>query len=80
MGVYTKTGDAGETGLYTGERILKDSLRVEAYGSVDESNAAMAMARAFCQKKPVTHWLQKLHVNGHPRAMLGIATRVPSGI
>ncbi len=63
MGVYTKTGDAGETGLYTGERILKDSLRVEAYGSVDESNAAMAMARAFCQKKPVTHWLQKLQKN-----------------
>ena len=53
MGVYTKTGDAGQTGLYTGERIAKDSLRVEAYGSVDESNAALAMARAFCQKQEV---------------------------
>ena len=63
MGVYTKTGDAGETGLYTGERILKDSLRVEAYGSVDESSAAMAMARAFCQKKPVIDWLHKLQKN-----------------
>ena len=63
MGVYTKTGDAGQTGLYTGERIAKDSLRVEAYGSVDESNAALAMARAFCQKQEVVDWLCKLQKN-----------------
>ena len=35
MGVYTKTGDHGTTGLFTGERVDKDSIRVEAYGSVD---------------------------------------------
>ncbi len=63
MGVYTKTGDSGETGLYTGERIAKDSLRVEAYGSVDESNAALGMARAFCTHKVVKDWLYKLQQN-----------------
>jgi cob(I)alamin adenosyltransferase len=44
--VYTRSGDAGETSLATGERIPKDDARVEAYGTVDELNAALAMARA----------------------------------
>ena len=48
MGVYTKTGDHGQTGLYSGERVDKASARVEAYGTVDEANSALAMARAFC--------------------------------
>ena len=46
MKVYTKTGDKGTTGLYTGQRVDKDSLRVEAYGNVDEINSALGMARA----------------------------------
>ena len=37
--VYTKTGDAVTTGLYTGERVPKSSLRVEAYGTIDELQA-----------------------------------------
>ncbi|HEY6210268.1 MAG TPA: ATP:cob(I)alamin adenosyltransferase, partial [Gemmatimonadales bacterium] len=37
--IYTKTGDAGETGLLGGGRVPKDHLRVEAYGQVDELNA-----------------------------------------
>jgi cob(I)alamin adenosyltransferase len=53
MSVYTKTGDGGTTGLLTGERIDKASLKVEAYGTVDEFNSALAMARAFCQKDSV---------------------------
>ncbi len=53
MGVYTKTGDKGETGLYTGERVKKSSLRVEAYGTVDELDSALAMARAFCRKEEI---------------------------
>ena len=63
MGVYTKTGDKGETGLYTGERVRKSSLRVEAYGTVDELDSAFAMARAFCQNEDVRkkiYGLQKL--------------------
>jgi cob(I)alamin adenosyltransferase len=43
--IYTRTGDDGTTGLGTGERVRKDSLRVEAYGTVDETNAAIGMAR-----------------------------------
>lgn len=39
MKIYTKTGDKGETGLYGGKRVSKDTPRVEAYGEVDELNA-----------------------------------------
>jgi cob(I)alamin adenosyltransferase len=46
MKIYTKTGDKGETGLYGGERVAKDSLRVAAYGTVDEANSAIGMARS----------------------------------
>ena len=53
MSVYTKTGDDGKTGLYTGERIEKHSLRVNTYGAVDEANSALAMARAFSEKPKV---------------------------
>ena len=46
MKIYTKTGDKGETGLIGGTRVLKSSLRVEAYGEVDELNAVLGNARA----------------------------------
>jgi cob(I)alamin adenosyltransferase len=39
MKIYTKTGDKGETGLFGGERVSKDSLRISAYGTMDELNA-----------------------------------------
>jgi cob(I)alamin adenosyltransferase len=42
--IYTRTGDDGTTGLGTGSRIEKDSVRVEAYGDVDEANAAIGAA------------------------------------
>ncbi len=45
MKIYTKTGDAGETGLFGGARVSKASLRVEAYGEVDELNSAVGWAR-----------------------------------
>jgi len=45
--IYTKTGDAGETGLFGGGRTSKDSPRVAAYGEVDELNAALGVARAL---------------------------------
>ena len=44
--IYTRTGDDGTTGLGDGRRVRKDDLRVEAYGTVDETNAAIGMARA----------------------------------
>ena len=46
MKIYTKTGDAGDTGLFGGGRVSKDHPRVEAYGDVDELNAALGMARS----------------------------------
>jgi cob(I)alamin adenosyltransferase len=45
--VYTRRGDQGETDLVGGERTPKDALRIEAYGTVDELNAAVGVARAF---------------------------------
>ena len=47
MKIYTKTGDRGETSLFTGERVEKNSFRVNTYGTVDEANSALGMARAF---------------------------------
>lgn len=47
MKIYTKTGDKGETGLYGGKRVRKDNLRVAAYGDVDETNAAIGIARSY---------------------------------
>ena len=44
--IYTKTGDDGSTGLGDGSRVAKDSLRVEAYGTVDELNSCMGLLRA----------------------------------
>ena len=45
MKIYTRTGDAGTTALYGGERVPKDARRVEAYGTVDEANALLGVAR-----------------------------------
>ncbi len=44
--IYTKTGDDGTTALGSGERRPKDDLRIEAYGTVDETNAAVGLARS----------------------------------
>ena len=50
MSIVTKTGDAGATGLMFNRRVSKNHPRVEAYGSIDELNAAMGVARA-CSKE-----------------------------
>ena len=47
MKIYTKTGDAGHTGLFGGGRVEKDHPRVEAYGDVDELNAFLGLARSI---------------------------------
>lgn len=44
--IYTRTGDDGSTGLGDGSRVAKDDVRVEAYGTVDELNAAVGLLRA----------------------------------
>ncbi|MDR1184320.1 MAG: cob(I)yrinic acid a,c-diamide adenosyltransferase [Coriobacteriales bacterium] len=47
MMIYTKTGDHGETSLYSGQRVLKASLRVDAYGTIDEVSAFLGLARSL---------------------------------
>src|SRR5580704_1039756 len=54
--IYTRGGDAGQTSLGDGSRVAKQSLRVEAFGTVDEANASIGLAR--------------LHVDGETDAML----------
>jgi len=49
--VYTRTGDKGETGLVGGKRVPKDSPRIEAYGTVDELNSIVGLARVFNEEK-----------------------------
>jgi len=48
MSIATKRGDAGQTGLAGGIRVSKSSLRVETYGTVDELNSVLGMARSHC--------------------------------
>lgn len=45
MKIYTKTGDGGQTGLFSGKRLAKHHPRVEAYGTVDELNACLGLLR-----------------------------------
>ena len=49
MSIATKRGDGGQTGLAGGIRVSKSSLRVEAYGTVDELNSALGVARSQCE-------------------------------
>jgi cob(I)alamin adenosyltransferase len=63
MRIYTRTGDSGETGLFGGQRVAKDALRVEAYGAVDELNAAMGVARARPGDESVGDLLADLQVD-----------------
>lgn len=47
MKIYTKTGDAGETGLFGGPRVSKDHVRIEAFGTVDELNSHLGLVRTL---------------------------------
>jgi cob(I)alamin adenosyltransferase len=59
MKIYTRTGDAGQTGLFGGGRVGKDDARVGAYGDVDELNAVLGVARA-AGLGDVDRWCQDL--------------------
>jgi len=50
--VYTRTGDDGSTRLAGGQQVFKDDLRIEAYGSVDETNAVIGVARSLSRELP----------------------------
>jgi cob(I)alamin adenosyltransferase len=51
--IYTRTGDDGTTGLVSGPRRLKHDLRVEAYGTIDETNSAIGTARLYTSDQPL---------------------------
>ncbi len=50
--IYTRSGDDGTTGLGSGRRVKKYDLRVECYGTLDETNAAVGLARLYTRDKP----------------------------
>jgi cob(I)alamin adenosyltransferase len=58
--IYTKTGDSGDTGLFGGPRVRKDAPRIEAYGTVDELNSVLGLARAQGLALPVDALLQQI--------------------
>lgn len=89
--VYTKTGDKGKTGLAGGQRVWKDSVRVEACGTVDELNAALGLVRACWSQETgriecatvdqELHWMQNklFDIGGLLSALPGPAfTNLPS--
>lgn len=55
--IYTRTGDAGETGLGDGSRVPKDSVRVEAFGTVDELNSCIGLVLGHAMPAPVRECL-----------------------
>jgi cob(I)alamin adenosyltransferase len=62
VSIATKTGDGGQTGLAGGIRVSKADLRVEAYGTVDELNATLGLARSICTNSELcaaVHGIQK---------------------
>ena len=65
MKIYTKTGDHGETGLFDGTRVSKAHARVDAYGEVDEANAALGLARALCGDAEIAALLATLQRDLH---------------
>jgi cob(I)alamin adenosyltransferase len=60
MKIYTKTGDCGETGLFGGPRVSKDSPRIEAYGTVDELNSLLGVVRALGLESTVDTLLARI--------------------
>lgn len=58
--IYTRTGDAGDTGLFDGTRVAKNDPRVAAYGEVDELNAWLGLARAEIAEPDLAEMLQQI--------------------
>jgi cob(I)alamin adenosyltransferase len=60
MKIYTKTGDSGDTSLFGGQRVPKDALRIEAYGTVDELNSMLGIVRADNQDAEIDRILSEI--------------------
>jgi len=60
MKIYTKTGDTGDTALFSGGRVPKHHLRVESYGTIDELNSILGVVRAIHPSPQTDIWLEEL--------------------
>ncbi len=60
MKIYTKTGDKGETGLFAGSRVSKNSERIEAYGTIDELNSFIGLTITEVKSNEVKSLLEKI--------------------
>lgn len=60
MKIYTKTGDEGETSLFGGQRVPKTDLRIDAYGTVDELNSCIGLARSHDPEKTIDAALHQI--------------------
>ena len=74
--IYTRTGDAGDTALFGGKRVSKDDLRVRAYGTVDELNAVVGVARAAGPTQEIDAVLERVQ---HHLFDLGAELATPGG-
>jgi cob(I)alamin adenosyltransferase len=63
MSISTKTGDKGETGLWSGQRIPKDDIRVESYGTVDELNSFLGDAKHYTKHNEVVDIIEEIQRN-----------------
>ncbi|AKI97974.1 cob(I)yrinic acid a,c-diamide adenosyltransferase [Kosmotoga pacifica] len=73
MSISTGSGDDGKTSLWSGERVYKDDIRVEAYGTIDELSSHIAEAFHFCKSEDVRELLLELQ-----RALFKVAGQLAS--
>ena len=76
MKLYTKSGDDGSTGLFGGPRVSKCDPRVDAYGEVDEANAAIGVALAACRDTQIAERLLQIQAD---LFVVGAELATPSG-
>lgn len=78
MKIYTKTGDKGETALFTGRRVKKDDPFIQALGTIDECNSAIGLAIAFLPKEQLfLSCKEQLETIQHALFDLGAALATP---
>ncbi len=78
MKIYTKTGDKGQTSLYTGKRLAKNDPFIEAIGAVDECNSSLGIAISLMQDAPLLKKIEEqLSIIQHTLFDVGAAIATP---